>query len=255
MLTELSTYIINEILSYLDLHDLLSVLQVSKFFLQFCDIPQDLLKLYEPLCTSFQPKDVTYHKYAILYNPNSPEMILSLSKLKNLDTKTKLNISYATCYTDEQLIYISKTFPNLIMLDASGRYDEKITDLGLQAICERCPNLMYLSIRETHVTDEGLKYLTKLRKLVSLDLYETYAAKEKNLIGEIIDNNPNMVEIDYDDLFSSTYDEDRHKDYRQEVAYGHCSIKFNSSEEIASLLNKEYFRLKNILYTIQNIKR
>ena len=237
MLSKISPYVMYKILSNLHISDILSILQSSKFFLQYYDFVYDLLKQYEPYCVGIE---------SILQGHRIVPKILFDTK------KPKPNPSYAKCYTDEQLLFIAKTLPNLIILDMSG-FNHEITDLGLQSICENCPNLMYLSIRESQtISDEGLKHLCKLTKLVSLDLYCTYRAhKEDSLMKQIIENNPNMVEIDYDGETNYPCELDEYCDSKS-IEHGHCSIKFHTEEQIESLLNKrQYLRFKNVLESLK----
>lgn len=235
MLLKISPYVMHKILSNLHMSDILSILQSSKIFLQYYDFIYDLLKQYEPYCIRIES---IFQGYAIA------------SKILFDTKKPKLNPSYAKCYTDKQLLHIAKILPNLIILDISG-FPCQITDLGLQSICENCPNLMYLSIRESQ-TISGLKHLCKLTKLVSLDLYCTYRAhKGDSLMKQIIENNPNMVEIDYDQETNYPCELDEYCDSKS-IEHGHCSIKFHTEEQIESLLNiKEYLRFKNVLESLK----
>jgi hypothetical protein len=72
-------------------------------------------------------------------------------------------------FGDAQLAALEPIAPQILWLDVSGT---QITDTGLAAL-ERFPNLTRLHLNRTSITDAGLTHLTRLSHLEYLNLYGT----------------------------------------------------------------------------------
>lgn len=89
-----------------------------------------------------------------------------LGELTNLEV---LELIYIDNFTDAGIADLGK-LKKLSRLTLSS---PKISDVGLQAICEQFPNLSILALGHAGVTDAGLEHLTKLSNLNTLHLGDT----------------------------------------------------------------------------------
>jgi hypothetical protein len=247
----LPVHIIKQILSNLDINDILSTVHAIKSE-KNSEIYQEIYDFCNHL-KLYKPRKIVFENVDDILIAGKPSKIIFENVNDKLDlieeNPPQLNLTYANCRTDQQLEYVAKSYPNLIILDCSV---SKITDLGIKILCDNCPNLMYLSLRSgTDYTDAGLENLSRLKNLISIDLYESLAEKNEDVIRKIINSNMNLIEIDYDDMFSAMYEPGRHTNYRQIVAYGHCDIKFNFSKDIDPLLNKEFSKIFSELVNLK----
>lgn len=109
---------------------------------------------------------------------------------------TKLDMS-DTQISDVSITYISH-FP-LLFLDVTRT---NITDIGLKQICDHCPQIVNLRIGNTKVSVKGLEYLSALKDLQGLNLYNnrlsddamTPIAKLVRLQKIDLENNPGITD-------------------------------------------------------------
>jgi YHS domain-containing protein/uncharacterized membrane protein len=102
--------------------------------------------------------------------PRARELGVALSPLAQNEPWLQLNASLAgTNFTDDALARLAPASPNLRWLDLSGT---AITDAGLTNLAAM-PHLTRLHLSRTRVTDAGLPNLAPLAELESLSLYGT----------------------------------------------------------------------------------
>ena len=81
--------------------------------------------------------------------------------------------------------------PRLRGLDIS---DAPISDRGIQEIIQACTHLSVLSLKGEHLTDEGLKALSRSHQLVHLKIFQGKQLSEEGLIN-VIRNHPHLVQL------------------------------------------------------------
>jgi uncharacterized membrane protein/YHS domain-containing protein/mono/diheme cytochrome c family protein len=95
---------------------------------------------------------------------------VALTPLSPLDPWLQCNASIAgTNFSDAELAKLAKLGPNLRWLDLGGT---AVTDAGLAQL-EAMPNLTRLHLERTRLTDTGLEHLKNLSELEYLNLYGT----------------------------------------------------------------------------------
>lgn len=98
------------------------------------------------------------------------ELGVALTPLSSQDPWLQCNASIAgTNFSDAELVKLSKLGPNLRWLDLAGT---AVTDAGLTQLASM-PNLTRLHLERTGVTDAGLAQLSTLSDLEYLNLYGT----------------------------------------------------------------------------------
>lgn len=130
-------------------------------------------------------------------NVTDQEMIA----LRGANSIESLNLSYCENVGDIGLAYAWH-----LPLSSLNLKDTSISDQACAGIAEHFPNLYFLSLQQTAVTDEGVRYLSTLKHLNTIDLKVTdvakpcvYLSKLHNLQSLLVDGS----NIDLSDLNNS----------------------------------------------------
>jgi YHS domain-containing protein/uncharacterized membrane protein len=108
-------------------------------------------------------------------NSLSTELKIAISELSQTEPWLVCNAGVAAAsFGDAELEKLAVLGPNILWLDLAGT---KVTDDGL-ATLSTMPNLTRLHLQRTAITDEGLVHLEKLAKLTYLNLYGTKVTDE-----------------------------------------------------------------------------
>lgn len=129
-----------------------------------------------------------------------------MTALQGANSIQSLDLSYCENVGDSGLAYAW----HLPILSLNLK-DTSISDQACQGIAEHFPNLYFLSVQQTSITDEGMRYLSELKHLNTLDLKVTdvlkpcvYLSKMRSLQTILIDgstvdlrdlNNPELKRI------------------------------------------------------------
>ena len=121
-----------------------------------------------PGAQAFPPKPL--NEVALLAAQLGDELGIVLTALSPTEPWLQCNAGVArAAFGDAQLAKLTPLGPNLRWLDLSGT---KVTDAGLARL-ETMPNLTRLHLERTAITDTGLACLARLGSLEFLDLYGT----------------------------------------------------------------------------------
>jgi YHS domain-containing protein len=121
-----------------------------------------------PTARVLAPKPL--HEIAPLAAQLGEELGIVLVPISPQEAGLQCNAAVArAAFGDAQLARLAPLGPNLSWLDLSGT---KVTDSGLAAL-DAMPNLTRLHLERTAVTDAGLTHVASLGKLEFLDLYGT----------------------------------------------------------------------------------